>query len=389
MLVEDFAMGQRDQVVRAERGYRAFVPPTLPPVLPLSAALMRQLSAADRAIGELAGAGRELPNPHLLSRVLLRREAVLSSRIEGTRASLSDLVLFEIDQPQDDQHNDVREVFNYVRAIDHVLAPDRRLPLSLSLLREAHGILLTGVRGGYATPGEFRTSQNWIGPPRAVIDNATYVPPPPERLWECLDGLERFLHAQSDLPPLLAIAAVHYQFEAIHPFIDGNGRVGRLLVVLLWIEWGLLPAPLLDLSAYIEPRRDQYYEGLLRVSTDGDWAGWFDFFLTAVERQARDALARARQLHALRSQMREEVATVKSSALPAKLVDALFDVPVMTIPRAKELLGVTHRAATQHVERLVALGMLKEIDLGRRPRRFIAPGIMAAVEGPDVGQTWR
>jgi Fic family protein len=165
--------------------------------------------------------------------------------------------------------------------------------------------------------------------------------------------------------------------------------VGRLLVVLLLIEWGLLPAPLLDLSAHIEPRRDQYYEGLLRVSTDGDWAGWFDFFLTAVERQARDALARARQLHALRSQMREEVATVKSSALPAKLVDALFDVPVMTIPRAKELLGVTHRAATQHVERLVTLGMLKEIDLGRRPRRFIAPGIMAAVEGPDVGQTWR
>jgi len=379
--VEDFAVGQRVHVIRTERGYRAFVPPNLPPPLPLSAALLRQLSAADRAIGELAGAGRELPNPHLLSRALLRREAVLSSRIEGTQASLSDLVLFEIDQPQDDQHNDVREVFNYLRAVDHVLASDRRLPLSLSLLREAHDILLTGVRGGHATPGEFRTSQNWIGPPGAVIDTATYVPPPTERLWECLDGLEKFLHSHSDLPPLLAIAAVHYQFEAIHPFIDGNGRVGRLLVVLLLIEWGLLPAPLLDLSAYIEPHRDQYYEGLLRVSTEADWAGWFAFFLTAVERQARDARSRVRRLHGLRSQMRDQVATARSSALPMKLVDALFEVPVMTIPRAKDLLGVTHRAATQHVERLVALGMLTEIDHGRRPRRFVAAGIMAVLEG--------
>ena len=380
MLVEDFALAQRAHVVRAERGYLAFIPPELPPVLPLGAALIRQLSAADRAIGELAGAVGALRNLGLMDRVFLRREAVQSSRIEGNQASLSDLVLFELDQPKDDQHNDVREVFNYVRALDHVLAPDRRLPLSLSLLREAHGLLLTGVRGEYATPGEFRTSQNWIGPPGAVIDNATYVPPPPERLWECLDQLEKFLHSASDLPPLLAIAAVHYQFEAIHPFIDGNGRVGRLLVVLLLIEWNLLPAPLLDLSAYIEPRRDQYYEGLRRVSMAGDWTGWFDFFLTAVEQQARDALARARQLLALRSQMRDEVATVRSSGLPAKLVDALFDVPVMTIARAKGLVGVTHRAATQHVERLGALGILQEIDLGRRPRRFIAPGIMAAAE---------
>ena len=380
MEVEGFAAPQQAHLVRAERGYRAFVPPILPPALPLSPGLLRQLSAADRAIGELAGAGRALLNPRLMSRIFLRREAVQSSRIEGTQASLSDLVLFEIDQPKDGQHNDVREVFNYLRAVDHVLAAERRLPLSLSLLREAHGILLTGVRGGYATPGEFRTSQNWIGPPGAVIDTATYVPPPPERLWECLDGLEKFLHAEGELPPLLAIAAAHYQFEAIHPFIDGNGRVGRLLVVLLLIEWGLLPAPMLDLSAYIEPRRDQYYEGLLRVSTDGDWAGWFDFFLTAVERQARDALARAQQLHSLRSQMRDDVATVKSSALPAKLVEALFDVPVMTIPRAQALLGVTHRSATQHVERLVALGMLAEINHGHRPRRFIALGIMAVVE---------
>lgn len=367
-------------MVRAERGYQAFVPPHLPPPLRLDVDLVHRLSAADRAIGELAGAGGELANPHLLSRALVRREAVLSSRIEGTRASLSDLVLFEIDQPADAQHDDVREVFNYLRALDHVLAADRRLPLSLSLLREAHQILLTGVRGGYATPGEFRKTQNWIGPPRAVLDGATFVPPPPEVLWGCLDALEKFLHADDPLPPLLAIAAIHYQFEAIHPFIDGNGRVGRLLVVLLLLEWHLLPAPLLDLSAYLEPRRDRYYSALLAVSTAGDWAGWFGFFLEAVERQARDALLRVRGLHALRTQMREAVTTTRSG-LAVRLVDALFESPVTTIPRARSLLGVTHRAASLHVQRLVELGVLQEIEHGGRPRRFVATAIMRAVAG--------
>jgi Fic family protein len=307
---------------------------------------------------------------------------VLSSRIEGTQASLSDLVLFEVEDGGGAKHDDVREVHNYLRAVDHVLDPNRRLPLSLSLLREAHQILLEGVRGGYATPGEFRRTQNWIGKPGAVIDTATYIPPPPERLWDALDALERFLHADCDLPPLLAIAAIHYQFEAIHPFIDGNGRVGRLLVTLLLIEWGLLPAPLLDLSSYIKPRRDRYYDGLLRVSTDGDWTNWFTFFLEVVEQQAHDSLARARRLHDLRAAMRDQVATAKSSGLPARLVDALFDVPMLTIPRAQHILGVTHRAATLNIDKLVALGYVTEINDGRRRRLFVAPEIMRVVEGP-------
>jgi cell filamentation protein, protein adenylyltransferase len=379
MRAESFTAGQRPHVVRAEGGYLAFIPPPLPPTFELSRPLIRRLSAADRALGELAGAGRGLPNPHLMSRALMRREAVLSSRIEGTQASLSDLVLFEVEQPATGGPDDVREVYNYLRAIDHVLDPDRRLPLSLSLLREAHRLLLEDVRGGYAAPGEFRTTQNWIGAPGAVIDTSTYVPAPPEQLWECLDAFEKFLHVDGELPPLLAIAAIHYQFEAIHPFLDGNGRVGRLLVVLLLIEWGLLPAPLLDLSAYIEPRRDRYYDGLLRVSTDADWSNWFEFFLEAVERQAGDSLARARRLHDLRAQMRDGVATAKSSALPARLVDALFDVPMLTLPRAQEILGVTHRTATLNVEKLVRLGYLREIDDARRRRLFIAPEIMRVV----------
>ncbi|MDQ2836831.1 MAG: Fic family protein [Actinomycetota bacterium] len=340
---------------------------------------MRQLSAADRAIGELAGLGRGLPNPHLLSRALMRREAVLSSRIEGTRASLSDLVLFEI-EPTERPGSDVSEVYNYLLAVDHVLDPDRRLPLSLSLLREAHQILLTGVRGGYATPGEFRRTQNWIGPAGAVIDSATYVPPPPERLWDCLGAFEKFLHTQGDLPPLITIGAAHYQFEAIHPFIDGNGRVGRLLVVLLLVEWGLLPAPLLDLSAYIEPRRDTYYASLLNVSTQGDWNGWLTFFLEVVEHQARDALRRAHALHDLRDRMREQTATGRTSASIGRLIDALFDVPMITIPRTQKVLGVTHRAASQNIDKLVELGILREIRHGKRPRLFIAPEVMAAVD---------
>jgi Fic family protein len=374
VLSDDFAPTQRQHVVRAERGYQAFVPPALPPDVQLTPTLVRRLSAADRAVGELSGLGRSLPNPELVSRALVRREAVLSSRIEGTLTSLSELALFEAERPAKPE-GDVREVFNYMTAMDHVLNPDRRLPLSLPLLREAHQALLQGVRGEYATPGEFRRTQNWIGPPGSVIDNAKYVPPPPERMWECLDAFEKYLHAPGDLPALLAIASVHYQFEAIHPFIDGNGRIGRLLVVMLLVEWELLPGPLLDLSAYIEPRRDQYYQGLMRVSSEGDWHGWFMFFLEVIEQQARDSSTRALALHALRGELRNRVSTARASGLLPRLVDELFVSPVMSINMAKKTLDVTHRAATANLEKLVDAGILREFKRGRS-RYFVAPDII-------------
>lgn len=270
------------------------VPPPLPPSIDLTPDLVRQLSAADRAIGELAGLGRALPNPDLFCRAVVRREAVLSSRIEGTQASLPDVAMFEAEQGS---AGDAREVFNYMTAMDHLLDPDRSLPLSLRLLRQAHALLLTEVRGNYATPGEFRKTQNWIGAPGSVINNARYVPPPPEQMWDCLDALEKYLHQPGTLPPLLALAAAHYQFEAIHPFIDGNGRIGRLLVVVLLVEWGLLPGPMLDLSAYIEPRRDRYYTALLEVSTAGDWASWFAFFLEVVAAAGRRAFPNTSDHH--------------------------------------------------------------------------------------------
>jgi Fic family protein len=383
MRPDDFAPPQRRHVGRAEGGYWAFVPPPLPPGIGWSAELANRLSAADHALGVLAGAGQTLPNPHLLARTLMRREAVLSSRIEGTQASLSELVLFEAGGGRDDQ-GDVREVHNYVQALDHALAPDRRLPLSLRLLRETHATLRTDVRGDYAAPGEFRRSQNWIGRPGCTLDEATYVPPPPERLWECLDPLEKYLHAQRDLPPLLAIACLHYQFEAIHPFIDGNGRVGRLLVVLLLVEWGLLPAPLLDLSAYLEPRREEYYARLFAVSIDGDWDGWLTFFLGVVEHQARDAVIRAQRLRVLRDDYRARVATARSSGLLGVLVDAVFDTPALTIPQARALLGVTHRAAAQNIAKLVDAGILREVGDRARNKLFLAVDVVRAVEGLPV-----
>lgn len=382
---EAFAPGQQRYLVKAERGYLAFAPPPLPPELHLDGELIGRLSAADRAIGELAGVGRTLPNPEILTAPIIRREAVLSSRIEGTRASLDQLALFELEAPAEGD-GDVREVFNYVAALSRVLAPDRRLPLSLPLLLEAHETLLAGVRGGYATPGEFRRSQNWIGSPGSVINNATYVPPPPERLWECLGPLENYLHAERTLPPLVTIGLVHYQFEAIHPFIDGNGRVGRLLIILLLIEWNILPAPLLDISAYIEPRRNEYYARLLAVSTQGDWAGWLGFFLNAVAEQAIDAVGRARALQRLREEYRARVTTARASSLLPQLVDALFVTPALTINRAQEVLEVSRRAATTNVERLVNIGVLTEIRIGRR-RLFLAKEIIEVANGRRVPET--
>jgi Fic family protein len=381
---DDFAPAQRRYLVRAERGYQAFVPPPLPPALELDLELVGLLSAADRALGSLAGVGRTLPNARLLLSTALRREAVLSSRIEGTQATLSELVIFEMAPTSTSASSaaDVREVLNYVTAVEHVLDPGRRLPLSLSLLREAHEILFSGIGGEYATPGEFRATQNWIGTAGCTVADATFVPPSPDLLWDSLDALEKYLHAQRSLPPLVAIACVHYQFEAIHPFVDGNGRIGRLLIILLMVEWGLLPAPLLDLSAYIEPRRDDYYRRLLAVTTHGDWAGWLRYFLRAVQVQSVEASARALKLQELREDFRLRIAAARSSGLLGTLTDALFETPAITISRAATLLGVTHRSARLNIDKLVQAGILTEVGDRARNKVFLAREVLAAAEGP-------
>ena len=376
-----FSPDQAPHLVRTTGRAQAFVPPPLPPSINFDTTLVTRLSAADRALGELAGAGRALPSPTLFVRALLRREAVLSSRIEGTQATLSDLVLFEIAQ-NTDTTGDVHEVTNYVHAMDFLLDEGRMAPLGLWLLREAHRILLTGVHGDSATPGQFRDQQNWIGSAGADIHDATYVPPPPEHLSTCLDSFESHLRGPRHLPPLIEIACLHYQFEAIHPFHDGNGRVGRLLVALLLVEeWGLLPGPLLDFSAYIEGRRDEYYARLLAVSTSGDWSGWLSFFLDAVAAQSADVLRRVRDLQNLRDRYRERVTGARSTSLLPKLVDAVFETPALTLTSVQEILGVTHRAAAVNVARLVEEGVLTEIPRAGRTRRFVAQQILRVVNG--------
>ena len=281
------------RLVRGPGGYRAYVPAPLPPPLTWDQALTVSLSAADRAIGGLAGEGRRLPNPHLFIRSLVRKEAVLSSRIEGTQATLGELLAAEADAAAVRRSADLQEVGNYVTALEYGLERLETLPVSLRLVRELHECLMRGVRGDAATPREFRRSQNWIGPPGCTLENATYVPPPPSELMACLDSWERFLHDDA-LPPLVHAALAHAQFEAIHPFLDGNGRVGRLLITLLLVEREIIPSPLLYLSAFFEATREEYYQRLLGVTESGEWEEWLIYFLRGVTLQSQDAVDRIR-----------------------------------------------------------------------------------------------
>ncbi len=375
----DFTPASHGKVIRAAQGYFAFVPAPLEPKIPLDLELVRSLSDADRAISELAGVARTLPNPHLLIGPFVRREAVLSSRIEGTQASLSDLLFFEAAHLREKEVPDVREVANYVRALEHGLARLEELPLSLRLIREVHEKLLTGVRGREQTPGEFRRSQNWIGPPGCTLMDATFVPPPVDEMKEALFSLEKYLHQDSQLPALIRLALIHYQFESIHPFLDGNGRIGRLLVTLLLCTEGLLPQPLLYLSAFFEHHRRDYYDLLLSVSQRGLWSDWIKFFLRAVSVQARDAIGRSDRLLGLWQGYRERLQEARSSALLLQLVDNLFQLPVITNAVAAEKLSVTARSAQLNIDKLVQAGVLREATGNRRNRVDVADEVLQIV----------
>lgn len=356
------------------------VPRPLPAPIAWSGALVSKLSAADRAVATFAGIGLTLPNQHLLIRPFIRREAVLSSRIEGTLASLSDLLFFEAAPTAPVRRPDVVEVSNYVRALEFGLTRQAELPVSRRLMRELHERLMKGVRGGESDPGNFRSRQNWIGPTGCVLQDATYVPPPVDRMDACLDELERFIHAENvDTPPLLRIAMIHYQFEAVHPFLDGNGRVGRLLITLLLCIWELLPQPMLYLSAYFERHREEYYRRLLGVSLRGEWEAWLVFFLDGVAEQAGDARDRARQLMELRESLRGRFQKGGSARLPA-LIDYLFESPMINVNAVAEHLGVTFRAASQLVDKLVEGGVLTEVTGQSRNRVFTASEILAVVD---------
>ena len=366
--------------------YRAFVPAPLPPEIALDLDLVRTLSDADRALGELAGLGRNLANPHLLIRPFLRREAVLSSRIEGTEADLADVYAFEAGQQTRSasagRGTDAREVHNYVVALEYGLERLATLPVSVRLIREIHERLMAGVRGDQATPGEFRTVQNWIGPAGCGKHEATYVPPPVPQMTEALYSLEGYLHAEDGYPPLVRLALSHYQFEAIHPFLDGNGRVGRLLMVLMLVEQNLLPLPLLYLSAYFERHRQTYYDLLLGVSARGDWRAWVEFFLRGVAAEARDAVDRAKRLQDLRQSWRARLTEARVSAKLLEAADVLFERPILTIPQLQGLLGVHYNTARGYVEKMQEAGIVDQFGGDAYGRVYGAPLILDAISAP-------
>jgi len=351
---------------------QAFIPPKLPPDPPVElASLYQHLDRANQALGRLDGLTTMLPYTRFFLYLYIRKEALLSSQIEGTQSSFSDLLLFENDAEPSVPIDDVKEVSNYVAAMQHGL---RRIaggfPLSLRLIREIHAILLHGGRGANRTPGEFRRSQNWVGGTRP--GNAAFVPPPPEGLMECLDSFERFLHDEKHkLPVLVDAGLIHVQFETIHPFLDGNGRLGRLLITLLLCSRGALREPLLYLSLYFKTNRDQYYELLQRVRTHGAWEEWLAFFLEGTEITARSAADSAKQILTLFAKDRDRIQTIGRAASSAMRVhEYMQKKPLVSIGAVADGLQLSIPTVTVALDHLVRLGIAREVTGKRRARVF-------------------
>ena len=377
---KDFRSLKAGQIVYGPTGYAAFVPAPLPPVIDYDNALVMALSRADTALSELAGLGRNLPNPHLLINPYMRREAVLSSRIEGTQTTLAGLLFDEVEDDSA-QHKDLdlQEVRNYVAALEYGMENLGTLSLSLRIVQELHLRLLSSVRGQKHTPGEFRRVQNCVGPAGSNEFTAPYVPPPVEHLDGCLQNWEHFAHERDTMPDLIQCAILHEQFEAIHPFGDGNGRLGRLLIILYLVERGRLPQPLLYPSAYIETHKDAYYDALQRVRTDNDWPGWIHFFLTVITESAREGVRQAGLLMDLREGYRQQMGN-NGNALA--LVDALFVNPFMSYPRAMRLLGVTNPTARRVVQALIDGNIIAKLPDRQYRQMFASVPILSALE-PD------
>jgi Fic family protein len=350
-------------------GYKAFVPEPLPPVPPLvyDGELLSALSNADRDTARLDAIAALLPNPDLFVGMYVRHEAVLSSQIEGTQSTLEDVLAFETEATHNDAPRDVEEVVNYVRAMNHGL---KRLaegfPLSLRLLREIHAQLMHGVRGGEKTPGEFRLTQNWIGGNGSSLASASFIPPPPHELMACLGQLERFIHEErSSVPLLVRCALAHAQFETIHPFLDGNGRVGRLLITLMLCEEKALTRPLLYLSVYLKAHRSEYYDRLTAIRQSGHWEAWLKFFLRGVSATARAATQTAHDIVRLRESHRSEL---QQNAKALTLIDSLYRQPYVSAKQVVKVVGCTMPTANRLIADLQARGWLHEITGFERNR---------------------
>lgn len=378
------------QTVTGE-SYQAYLPAPLPPDPPLAldTELLQRMDQANRALGRLDGISQVWPNSgHFLNQLLyqyVRKEAVLSSQIEGTQSSLSDLLLYELEETPGVPLDDVQEVSSYVAALTHGLTRlDEGFPLSLRLLREIHGILLTEGRGANKTPGEFRRSQNWLGGTRP--GNAVFVPPPPERLMECLDPFEHFLHDKPEpMPSLIKAALAHVQFETIHPFLDGNGRLGRMLITLLLYHDKVLSEPSLYLSLYFKVHRPEYYDHLQRVRTDGDWEGWLRFFLVGITETATEATDAAQKLWSLFDRDRRQIQEQgKIAGTALRVHDLLQQRPIISVTAACKALDLTHPAVNKSLRKLEEMNIVREITGRKRNRLFAYDGyIQILSEGTE------
>lgn len=376
--------------VKQITGYRAFIPAALPsePLFALDGTLQKLLSEADRALGRLDGSIQTLPDPNLFVYMYMRREAVLSSQIEGTQSSLQDLLATEARIVTPGRPGDVFEVVNYIRAMNYGLERLATLPVSVRLIREIHEELLRGVRGSHLAPGELRTSQNWIGPAGSPLSEATFVPPPPDVVPEALADLERFIHRQDDIPLLIKVGMAHAQFETIHPFLDGNGRVGRLLITFLLCERGILTLPVLYLSLYFKLYRQEYYGRLQAVRDQGDWEGWLAFFLQGVAQVSAGAISTARAILTLREQHRtmltEELG--RSAANGYRVLDLLYSKPIISVDDVRTATGASYEASNVLVRRLEEFGILTETTGQKRNRKFSYNAYIALFTGANMGE---
>lgn len=363
------------QYLRQPNGYRAFIPKPLPPDPPIqiSGDLQGLLSQADRALGRLDGSIHTLPHPDLFVYMYVRKEAVLSSQIEGTQSSLQDVLAAEARILAPDRPQDVAEVVNYVGAMNYGLARLAELPVCVRLIREIHGELLKGVRGSHLTPGDLRTSQNWIGPAGCTLNEAIFVPPPPHEVPKVLADLERFLHTDTSVPLLVKIGLAHAQFETIHPFLDGNGRIGRLLITFLLCEQKVLMKPVLYLSYYFKRQRQAYYDHLQAVRDAGTWEVWLAFFLRGIIEVSGQATETARRILSLREEHRRAITDSlgRAAGNGHRVLEHLYQHPIVSVNEVQQLTGTTYPAANDLVAKLVNSAILREFTGKARNRRFI------------------
>jgi len=359
--------------ITQKEGYKAFIPNPLSPEPPLKidADTIDMLSKADTAIGRLSGISEALPNPNLFVAMYVRKEAVLSSQIEGTEASLEDILEYESENRPKTLPNDVAEVVNYVKAMNYGLERINELPLSLRLIKEIHANLMQGVRGGDKTPGDFRKTQNWIGPKGCDLNNARYVPPPPHEMIKALGDLEKYMHSKFSYPLLIECGLMHYQFETIHPFLDGNGRIGRLLITFFLCHKEILKKPLLYLSHYFKQNRLEYYDRLMAVRDIGDFESWIRFFLRGVAEVAKEACETSNKILSLKDRDKKKIIEVhKESSKITIFHEKLFERPIVSIKDIAKIMTTTFPTANNICANLVKLGVLKETTGKARNKLF-------------------